>query len=98
LGALLAESQRRRAGVPVLALLALAGLLRPEAWAFSGIYWLYLVRGRAPGAPAGQLAGVTLLAVSAPLVWVLSDLAITGEPLWSLTHTRHTAHTLGRIT
>ncbi len=98
LGALLVESRRRRAGVPVLALLALAGLLRPEAWAFSGIYWLYLLRGRAPGAGRAQLAWPTLLAASAPIVWVLSDLAITGEPLWSLTHTRHTAHTLGRIT
>src|SRR5437667_8424242 len=47
LGALLVDARRRRAGVPVLVLLALAGLLRPEAWAFSGIYWLYLLR--APG-------------------------------------------------
>ena len=36
LAALLVESRRQRAGAPVLALLALAGLLRPEAWAFSG--------------------------------------------------------------
>ena len=26
----------------MLVLLALAGLLRPEAWVFSGLYWLYL--------------------------------------------------------
>ena len=31
----------------MLALLALAGLLRPEAWVFSGLYWLYLL-GRTP--------------------------------------------------
>ena len=43
LGALLVEVRRPRAGAPVLALLALAGLLRPEAWVFSGLYWLYLV-------------------------------------------------------
>ena len=43
LGALLVESRRSRAGWPVLALLALAGLLRPEAWVFSGLYWLYLL-------------------------------------------------------
>ena len=42
LSALIVETRRRRAGAPVLALLALAGLLRPEAWAFSGLYWLYL--------------------------------------------------------
>ena len=29
---------------------------------------------------------------------MLSDLAVTGEPLWSLTNTRHTAHALGRTT
>jgi hypothetical protein len=48
LAALLVESRRRPiedrpAGAPVLALLALAGLLRPEAWAFSGLYWLYVI-------------------------------------------------------
>ena len=43
--AVLVESRRRRAGAPVLILLALAGLLRPEAWAFSGLYWLYLAIG-----------------------------------------------------
>ncbi len=36
-------SPDRPAGAPVLALLALAGLLRPEAWVFSGLYWLYLM-------------------------------------------------------
>ena len=119
LAALLVESRRRRAGAPVLGLLALAGLLRPEAWAFSGLYWLYLtnlipgaLRSRArggagtapaPGAAGGpihtrrQLAGLTLLALSAPLLWALSDLAVTGDPLWSLTNTRHTAETLHRV-
>jgi hypothetical protein len=91
----------------VLGLLALAGLLRPEAWAFSGLYWLYLLdlvparirvarwRSRADG--RGAIARVTLLAAAAPLVWIASDLAITGDPLWSLTNTRHTATTLGRV-
>ncbi|HWJ50455.1 MAG TPA: hypothetical protein VNR42_05505 [Solirubrobacteraceae bacterium] len=87
LGALLVETRRRRAGLPVLALLALAGLLRPEAWAFSGLYWLYL-KDRSPR--------LMLMAAAAPLVWVLSDLAITGQPFWSLTNTRHTVETLHR--
>src|SRR5207302_7045683 len=39
----------------------------------------------------------TRRALPAPLVWLLSDLAITGDPLWSLTNTRHTAATLGRV-
>jgi len=42
LGALTIEAKRPRAGWPVLALLALAGLLRPEAWGFSIAYLLYL--------------------------------------------------------
>ena len=36
LGALTIEARRPRAGWPVLALLVLAGLLRPEAWLFAG--------------------------------------------------------------
>jgi hypothetical protein len=111
LGALLLESQRRRAGVPVLVLLALAGLLRPEAWAFSGLYWLYAsewrpafltaraghTRFQRPNRSRREVALLALLAAAAPLVWVLSDLLITGHPLWSLTNTRHTATTLGRV-
>jgi len=95
----------RPAGAPVLALLALAGLLRPEAWAFSGLYWLYLAIDTRHARDSQDeprstraLAGLTLLAAAAPLVWILSDLAITGDALWSLTNTRHTAHTLDRVT
>jgi hypothetical protein len=123
LSALLVESRRRRlgaapAGAPVLALLALAGLLRPEAWAFSGLYWLYLMgltpawawrslKRRSLHAPElersqtrsrREIALLTMLAAAAPVLWVLSDLAVTGDPLWSLTNTRHTAETLGRET
>jgi hypothetical protein len=117
--ALIVETNRRRAGAPVLALLALAGLLRPEAWAWSGLYWLYLVwpatragvRARA-GDPQNhdaphraevrrgprQLAWLALLALAAPLIWVASDWMVTGNPLWSLTNTQHTAETLHRET
>jgi hypothetical protein len=42
LAALVLETKRPRAGWPVLALLALAGLLRPEAWLFSLAYLAYL--------------------------------------------------------
>ena len=48
--AALLEARKPRRGVAVLVLLALAGLLRPEAWLFAGLYWLWLVlpfpRGR----------------------------------------------------
>jgi len=93
LAALLVETRRRRAGWPVIALLDLAGLLRPEAWLFAGVYWLYLVRARRS---PRELAGLAALAALAPVVWLLSDLAITGNLLWSLSHTRSTAATLKR--
>ena len=98
LAALLVETRRRKAGAPVLVLLALAGLLRPEAWVFSAVYWLYLLHGRSGEVSPRQLAGLTLLAAAAPIVWLASDLLVTGKPLWSLTNTRHTARTLDRVT
>src|SRR5919204_1755662 len=36
------EARRPRRGAPVLVLLGLAGLLRPEAWLFSAVYWVWL--------------------------------------------------------
>ena len=42
LAALLIETRKPKAGWPVLVLLALAGLLRPEAWLFAGFYFLWL--------------------------------------------------------
>jgi hypothetical protein len=109
LSALLVETRRPRAGAPVLVLLALAGLLRPEAWVFSGLYWLYILDllpaaalSRLPDGPRRRdrkdLLTLTLLCSAAPLVWILSDLAITSHPFWSLTNTRHTASTLDRTT
>jgi hypothetical protein len=154
LSALLVESRRSRAGAPVLVLLGLAGLLRPEAWAFSGIYWVYLVvsssrshsscashshssSSHAHPSPShphslpshslpshsspshssptshshplsasrshpdsarthAELARLALLAGMAPAIWVLSDLLVTGNAMWSLTHTKQTATVLGR--
>jgi hypothetical protein len=81
----------------VLALLALAGLLRPEAWLFSGAYVLWLAWGD-DGLRGGALVRVVLVAVSAPVLWALHDLLLTGNPLWSLTGTRGNAEELGRET
>ena len=79
-GAVLVEARRPRRGLPVLALLALAGLLRPEAWFLSALYVAYCWRDAPPRARAAALA----LAASAPAVWALSDLIMTGDALHSL--------------
>jgi hypothetical protein len=92
LGALLVETRKPRAGAPVLALLAVAGLIRPEAWLFSATYLAYLWLG---GIRDPRLFA---LAATAPVVWALTDLAVTGDALHSLTGTRDTAQRLDRIT
>ncbi|HVD40685.1 MAG TPA: hypothetical protein VNC16_06765 [Solirubrobacterales bacterium] len=109
LGALLVESRRPRAGWPVLALLAAAGLLRPEAWLFSFAYLAYLLlerdpeRGgwalrRRPGADGRQVLAWGALAFAAPVLWALFDWITAGEPLYSFTATRDTVAILERHT
>jgi len=107
LAALAVESRRPRAGWPVLALLAAAGLLRPEAWIFSFAYLAYLLvdlrrrplalrlrrdRGR------GEVIGLVALAAAAPLAWGLFDLITAGSTTYSFTGTKDTVDTLGRQT
>jgi hypothetical protein len=96
LAAVLVETRRPRAGAPVLALLGLAGLIRPEAWLFAAVYWLYLLRFAR--LPPGELVRLAGLAAAGPFLWLLGDLLITGDPLHSLTGTRDTAESLGRVT
>ncbi|HXR60079.1 MAG TPA: hypothetical protein VN732_02020 [Solirubrobacterales bacterium] len=96
LGALTLEAKRPRAGWPVLALLALAGLLRPEAWGFAIAYWLWLAWPR--DRSAAELAWLGLLALAGPLLWIAFDAITTGEPLYSLTGTQETVETLDRRT
>jgi hypothetical protein len=81
-GAVLLEVRRPRRGAPVLALLAVAGLLRPEAWALSGLYlvWLWTSKDR----PARGRASLVALAVAAPVIWAATDWLVTGDPLHSL--------------
>ncbi|HEX2086234.1 MAG TPA: hypothetical protein VHF89_11165 [Solirubrobacteraceae bacterium] len=80
IGAVLLEARRPRRGWPVLALLAVAGLLRPEAWVLAGLYWLYLW----PASSRGRRAALAALVAAAPVLWALTDLIVTGDPLHSL--------------
>jgi hypothetical protein len=103
LWALALELERRRRGTPVFVLLAAAGLLRPEAWVLSGVYWLWCcwpwlrARGGAT-APIGtrRILAYVALTVSAPLIWVTFDAIVTGHPLYSLTATAGLAQELER--
>ena len=100
LGALVLETRRPRAGWPVLALLALAGLLRPEAWLFSLAYLAYLIW---PGLRDErrldkQVLSWGLLAIAAPLGWALFDWITAGSPTSSFIGTRETVETLERQT
>ncbi len=109
LAALLVETKRPRAGAPVLALLAVAGLLRPEAWLFSAAYLAYVALERDPGRGRWALrrraaidrrglAALAALAASTPVAWALFDLITAGDPLYSFTGTRDTVGTLNRQT
>ena len=88
------EARRPRRGWPVLLLLSLAGLLRPEAWLFIAAYWLWLFPAR--GWPAR--IGLGALAAAAPAIWLASDLLVTGDALWSLHGTHDLAGQLKRPT
>src|SRR3954468_14598951 len=79
-GAVLLEAQRRRRGAPVLVLLALAGLLRPEAWVLSGLYVLWMW----PSATPRRRVLYAAIVASAPLLWSLMDLIVTSDALHSL--------------
>src|SRR5947209_9388431 len=88
------EARRPRRGWPVLVLLGLAGLLRPEAWLFLAAYWLWLF----PALDWPARLRYAALAAAAPAIWLLSDLLVTGDALWSLHGTRDLAQQLGRKT
>jgi hypothetical protein len=91
-GAALLELRQPRRGWPVLGLLALAGLLRPEAWVFAGFYVLWM----APALTRRQFVYYAALAALAPVIWVAWDWIVTGHPLHSLTSTRQVAGQFGR--
>jgi hypothetical protein len=91
------EARQPRRGAPVLILLGLAGLLRPEAWLYAAAYCVWLLADPARRDRRGVI-WLIALAFAAPLIWMGSDLLITGNPLHSLTGTHDLAAALGRKT
>ncbi|MBI4897614.1 MAG: glycosyltransferase family 39 protein [Actinobacteria bacterium] len=90
--ALLLEVRSPRRGWPVLVMLTLAGLLRPEAWVLAGLYWLYLF----PAREWRERIPLALLAAAGPVLWALSDWAVTGDLLHSFHGTKDLAAQLDR--
>jgi hypothetical protein len=86
------EAERPRRGTVVFVLLACAGLMRPEAWLLSGLYWLWCI------VPATWPQRVTysVLTGAPPVIWTALDWWATGDPKFSLTHTSGLAEELGR--
>jgi hypothetical protein len=113
LWAVVLELERPRRGGAVWLLLGAAGLLRPEAWALLGLYWLWMSFGHRLPAPATspQVAPAegrprpptwpdrlrwAAYAAAPALVWLLIDLAVTGDPLHSQHATSETVAELDR--
>jgi hypothetical protein len=86
------EVERKRRGTPVFLALAAAGLLRPDAWVLSGVYWLWCSWRADNRLRLKYLA----LAAIAPVAWVLVDAIVTGNPLYSLHATAGLAAELER--
>src|SRR3954447_2527916 len=86
------EARQARRGVPVLLLLAFAGMLRPEAWFLAAMYWVW-VSWRAPWRQRLLFAA---LAALGPVTWAAVDLLVTGNPLFSQEYTSSSAEDLGR--
>lgn len=93
-GATTLEVRSPRRGMPVFIVLALAGLIRPEAWLLSAVYWLYLARHVSASRRLAMLGVV----VAPIIIWVLTDTAVTGDPAFSFTHTRDAGEALARPT
>jgi hypothetical protein len=90
--AIVLEVERPRRGAPVFLTLAAAGLLRPDAWVLSGLYWLWC----SWHAPNRKRLTYLAIAASAPLIWVGLDAIVTGHPLYSLSSTAGLAQELER--
>ncbi len=82
-----ATAPRQRPRV-VMALLLVAGLLRPEAWLLAGVYWLWV---------GWRRWDLLAMALVAPVVWAIVDAAATGDALYSLHATSGQADEIARV-
>ena len=94
LGAAAMEARTPRRGAPVLALLAVAGWLRPEAWLLALAYAAWLLWPGAGGLRARP--GLAALALAGPLGWAAFDWVVAGDPLHSMNQTSSAAERIGR--
>jgi hypothetical protein len=91
--ALLLETRKPKRGTAVLVTLAIAGLMRPDAWLLSLLYLAYLWRDTSDATRRAQL---TALALTAPILWIAQDWIITGQPFHSLEGTKTLAGEVNR--
>jgi hypothetical protein len=96
--ALALEVERPRRGPVVFGVLAAAGLLRPDAWVLSGLYWVWCCWPRGPLDRAWLRRALAYLglALIAPVLWAGFDAIVTGNPAYSLTATAGLAQELER--
>jgi hypothetical protein len=73
----------RGSAVGAMALLFLAGLLRPEAWLLAVLWWAWCIRSASPR----DRVWLTLLVLAAPALWLGVDLVVTGDALFSFHRT-----------
>jgi hypothetical protein len=70
--------------------LALAGLMRPEAWVITGLYALWLLWSRPAGVPIARTRVVAVLAtIAPPLVWFGLDWLGSGQASQSASTAQH---------
>jgi hypothetical protein len=86
------EASRPRRGPVVFLLLAAAGLMRPEAWILSGVYFLWM----SWNATWRERAVYAILTALGPVLWAVTDYVVTGDPMFSLTSTQDLAAELER--
>jgi hypothetical protein len=86
------EASRPRRGLSVFLLLAAAGLMRPEAWLLAGLYFLWM----SWDASWPERFRYAALAAIGPVLWVVTDFVVTGDPLFSLNSTQDLAAELRR--